>query len=207
MNATSHQGDGNPVASRAQYRETREDIDNDTIKVSPLPEESTRVLYGWIGAGVERKRRHREPAATSIRSIDVNNTYYYFIWIESPCFSLSLSLFGRNRGTHIVTILSNFFSQSRQYATSLRPFPCPNSLLFQYFPLVQILEHRRKMYSIETRIFARITTFSHLLSRAMKMSGKHSKRLYFYLKKVHLQILNISNTLESRNRKKNFFNL
>lgn len=45
------------MASRAQYREAREDIDNDTIKVSPLPEESTRVLYGigprlgWKGNG------------------------------------------------------------------------------------------------------------------------------------------------------------
>lgn len=100
------------MASRARYREAREDTDNDTIKVSPLPEESTRILYGMGGsAGVERKRRRREAAGSSARSIDVNNTYYYFIWIESSCFSLSLpflfSGIGRNRGTHIVTIPSS----------------------------------------------------------------------------------------------------
>lgn len=114
------------MASRAQYREAREDMDNDTIKVSPLPEESTRVLYGMGGSGhdwgVGRKRRRREPAGSSIRSIDVNNTYYYFIWIESSCFPLSppflFSGIGRNRGTHIVTIpISSQTSSSRKIET------------------------------------------------------------------------------------------
>lgn len=87
-------------------------------------EHSSSLWDGWIGPrlGVGRKRRRREPAGSSIRSIDVNNTYYYFIWIESSCFPLSppflFSGIGRNRGTHIVTIpISSQTSSSRKIET------------------------------------------------------------------------------------------
>lgn len=94
--------------------------------------EHSSSLWDRATTGVERKRRRREAAGSSIRSIDVNNTYYYFIWIESSCFSLSLSLFSFLESAEIAGHIllrsralnfSNFFSQSRLYATSLWPFP------------------------------------------------------------------------------------
>lgn len=169
------------MASRARYREAREDTDNDTIKVSPLPEESTRVLYGMGGsAGVERKRRRREAAGSSARSIDVNNTYYYFIWIESSCFSLSLSLFSFPESAEIaghillrsraLNFFSNFFSQSRLYATSLLAFP----VQIDYFS--DLFRFCRYSSTLEKCTLSKLGLLrpSHSLFCAIKVSRKQS---------------------------------
>lgn len=128
---------------RVSRCEIRENIENDMIKVSPLPAESTRLLYGG-GRGMDRATRvERNGSIANLQEVRFGLSMWIIHTITTGrialVFFVLLSRIGRNRETHIVTIpggsLSFRTSSSRKVDSilALNGSPRPNWLLLQFF--------------------------------------------------------------------------
>lgn len=128
---------------RVSRCEIRENIENDTIKVSPLPAESTRLLYGGR-RGMDRATGvERNGGIANLQEVRFGLSMWIIHTITTGrialVFFVLLSRIGRNRETHIVTIPDGSFSfrtsSSRKVDSilALNGSPRTNWLLLQFF--------------------------------------------------------------------------
>lgn len=128
---------------RVSRCEIRENIENDTIKVSPLPAESTRLLYGG-GRGMDRATGvERNGGIANLQEVRFGLSMWIIHTITTGRIALvffrpSFSNRSKSRDTYCydsgwIALFSNFFlAQSRLYLGSER-LARPNWLLFPFF--------------------------------------------------------------------------
>lgn len=128
---------------RVSRCEIRENIENDTIKVSPLPAESTRLLYGG-GRGMDRATGvERNGGIANLQEVRFGLSMWIIHTITTGRIALvffrpSFSNRSKSRDTYCydsgwIALFSNFFlAQSRLYLVSER-LARPNWLLFPFF--------------------------------------------------------------------------
>lgn len=128
---------------RVSRCEIRENIENDTIKVSPLPAESTWLLYGG-GRGMDRATGvERNGGIANLQEVRFGLSMWIIHTITTGRIALvffrpSFSNRSKSRDTYCydsgwIALFSNFFlAQSRLYLGSER-LARPNWLLFPFF--------------------------------------------------------------------------
>lgn len=186
---------------RVSRCEIRENIENDTIKVSPLPAESTRLLYGG-GRGMDRATGvERNGGIANLQEVRFGLSMWIIHTITTGRIALvffrpSFSNRSKSRDTYCydsgwIALFSNFFlAQSRLYLGSER-LARPNWLLSRFswiFSILQMLDHV-KIVSMEL-LFSLNNIFKELIVLVSISSSSCTVKWIFTLSMI-LEKLNI----------------